>query len=171
MSFPGPQPVTQTEKDSSITIFSGLQLFWGCLTIGSDIYLTITDQKNLYIIGILTGSFFALSGLIGILSNFCQSRGCLIFVMIMSIISAILCWPLIVARGFVLIHHWTWQTRSTKEYLWQIIYSCQVLIALTQKGVSIATAISANRKNSSEDSAGQVYFVPNPQNNVPVWNP
>ena len=193
MSFPQ-QPITQTKKDT-VALFIA-SCFLGCMAIGCDFYLTIEKKgrEPPHIIGILTGTVFASSGMVGLLGIFrekigLQPRGVPDtitnttrplegtpenFLMIMSIISAILCWPLLLARGIPLLQHWIWNTYSTEEnvIVWQIVYSIQVLTAWTQKGVSIATAISANRKKTqAQDSAGQVYRGHYSQNNVSVWNP
>ena len=204
MSFPQ-QPITRTKKDT-VALFIA-SCFLGCLAIGCDFYLFIeTNGREPHIIGLLTGTLFAFSGMIGLVGYYREKdwlhpRGVPDtitmtvrspagvmetvtlttrplegttenFLMTMNIITAILCWPLILARGIPLLQHWIWNTYSTEGNIWQIVYCIQVLTAWTQKGVSIATAISANRKKTqAQDSAGQVYRGPYSQNNVPVWNP
>ena len=127
----------------ALTTLSILQIICGALAILNQIILfgitySYFGRRNYNPVstfgtGIWTGFFFALSGSIGFLAKTRPSFNSFIALMIMSIISSLMCLPLLVLSGIGLNDNRTF-------YELKILFGFQIMISLIQAVVSITTS-------------------------------
>lgn len=153
--------------DSAISTLSSLQITCAFLAIITQIILFAVSYRHEYVsvvgTGIWTGFFFAVSGSIGFLSKARPSTCSFSAFMVLSIISCLLCLPLLVFGGIGIGDDY----HSTP--IRSVLYGFQILVALTQAVVCITTSAFCCRAVcccGKSSNPGQVYYVPSNDQNL-----